>query len=254
MTSGPVLFARYAYPPNRLGYCGPDDSAALLEYADAGTSDGGLVDLARRFAGAWPYLALIAAANRRADPLDREVVAAYWLGGPLLERVPQALLARQLTDRFGRQAGRDSADLARLALLGGRAHHNFHVFAVYPWIGLLRAGHVAQPMRVLEGCRIRWGTVLSIHNGQAEVSGPELRWTGRALVLDEARPRRVTVATEHGRLAPPISPGDVVSLHWDWVCDVLTTRQAATLRRYTASQLAVANRALRRPVADRVLE
>ena len=27
---GPVLFARYAYPPNALGYCGPDDPAALL--------------------------------------------------------------------------------------------------------------------------------------------------------------------------------------------------------------------------------
>ncbi len=35
MTSGipgPLLFGHYAFPPNRLGYCGPDDHEALFEY------------------------------------------------------------------------------------------------------------------------------------------------------------------------------------------------------------------------------
>ena len=27
--NGPALFARYAYPPNELGYCGPDDPSVL---------------------------------------------------------------------------------------------------------------------------------------------------------------------------------------------------------------------------------
>jgi hypothetical protein len=45
----------------------------------------------------------------------------------------------------------------------------------------------------------------------------------------------------------------MVSLHWDWVCDVLDRRQATALRHYTRSQLRVANRTLRRPVADLVL-
>jgi hypothetical protein len=34
---GPVLFGRYAFGPNRLGYCGPDESRTLLAYAAAGT-------------------------------------------------------------------------------------------------------------------------------------------------------------------------------------------------------------------------
>ncbi len=34
--SGPVLFARYAYGPNRYGYCGPDDADELLEAGAAG--------------------------------------------------------------------------------------------------------------------------------------------------------------------------------------------------------------------------
>jgi hypothetical protein len=53
---GPILFGRYAFGPNRLGYCGPDDSTALLEYAAAGIDDGGLRALARGFEGAYPYL------------------------------------------------------------------------------------------------------------------------------------------------------------------------------------------------------
>ena len=52
--SGPALFARFAYPPNALGYCGPDDAQSVLEYAAARASDPGLVGLARQFSGAWP--------------------------------------------------------------------------------------------------------------------------------------------------------------------------------------------------------
>src|SRR5664280_3349887 len=56
---GPVLFARYAYPPNSLGYCGPGDPSALLEAAADGTDVVGLGHLAARFEGAWPYLQLL---------------------------------------------------------------------------------------------------------------------------------------------------------------------------------------------------
>ena len=253
MTLGPVLFARYAYPPNSLGYCGPADSGALLEYAAGQISDAGLVTLARQFAGAWPYLTLIAAANQRPDPLDPAVVEAYWLGSPLLERIESRLFAAHVVDRFGRRAGGHDADLAALALAGGRAHHNFHVFAVYPWVGLLRAGHVDEPMRVLDSCRIRWGRVMSVHGGQAVVSSSSLAWTGRELILGPPGLQQARLASGTDHLAPAVRVGDTVALHWDWVCDVLDTRQAARLYHYTLSQLRVANRALHRPVADLVL-
>ena len=51
MIAGPLLFVRYAYPPNALGYCGPADSAALREYGAAGVVDPGLVQLAKAFSG-----------------------------------------------------------------------------------------------------------------------------------------------------------------------------------------------------------
>jgi uncharacterized protein DUF6390 len=247
VTAGPILFARYAYPPNALGYCGPDDSGALGEYASGTVSDAGLVALARRFAGAWPYLGLIANANGRPDPLDPAVVEAYWLGNPLLERIPGQVFAAHVVDRFADRAPRRETPLAELAL-HGRAHHNFHVFAVYPWVGLLRAGHVEEPLRVLDSCRIRWGSVLSVHRGQTVVRSAPLRWTGRELVLGPARVETASVSPGLG-----VRVGDTVSLHWDWVCDVIDARQAAALAHYTMSQLRVANRTLRRPVADLVL-
>jgi hypothetical protein len=33
--------------------------------------------------------------------------------------------------------------------VGARPHHNFHVFGVYPWVGLLRSGEIAEPLRIL---------------------------------------------------------------------------------------------------------
>ena len=39
---GPVLFARYAFPPNSHGFCGPADSGSFFEFGVAGRDDGGL--------------------------------------------------------------------------------------------------------------------------------------------------------------------------------------------------------------------
>ena len=41
VTPGPLLFARYAYPPNALGLCGTEETRLLLEYASAGPSTAG---------------------------------------------------------------------------------------------------------------------------------------------------------------------------------------------------------------------
>lgn len=254
-TPGPLLFARFAYPPNALGYCGPDDSASLLGHAAAGESGPDLVALARQFAGAWPYLELIAASSGHSDPLDRAVVEAYWIGNRLLDRVDPRVFAAHLAGRFEARAGRGFTDLATLALLGAVAHHNFHVFAVYPWVGLLRAGPAAEePLRVLHSCRVRWGRVLAVHNGVAEVSSQPLTWDGRALALGPARSETVRFAVSGDSLTPVVMPGDLVGLHWDWICEVLDPRGLHSLRAVTAHILAMTNHALRRPVAAACLD
>jgi hypothetical protein len=248
-TPGPVLFARYAYPPNALGYCGPSDAEALRECAALGVDAPELHALARRFEGAWPYLTLIASATGRPDPLDAAVVEAYWLGNPLLERIPASLLASNLDDRFAARAGRHRDELEALARLGGRAHHNFHVFAVYPWVGMLRAGYAEAPLRVLNSCRVRWGRVTALDGaGTATVASRPLWWDGKGLCLAPPAKERVRVDA-----SLRVRVGDDVALHWDWLCDVLDARRLARLRHYTATQLRLVNQALERPVAAALL-
>jgi hypothetical protein len=243
VSTGALLFARYAYPPNALGYCGADENRTLLEYGDAGVADGGLVQLARSFEGAWPYLELIAGANGIDDPLDPRVVEAYWVGSPLLERVGGASLASHLDERFRRRAGRAWSVLASSIPDGGVPHHDFHVFGVYPWVGLLRSGDATEPLRVLESCRITPARVLEVVDGTATVAARPLVWDGRRLRLGARETKRADWRRDGLGFLQELRPGDWVSLHWNWVCDRLTPRQAATLDRYTRRMLALANRA-----------
>jgi len=38
-----------------------------------------------------------------------------------------------------------------------------------------------------------------------------------------------------------VAPGDVVSIHWDWACDILDARRLAALRGWTAREVSLAN-------------
>lgn len=228
--AGAVAFARYAVPPNDLGYCGPDDADGLLAGAAAGAVGPGLADRARGFDGAWAYLELIAAVIG-ADPLDERVVAAYWLGAPPADRVDPADFAAMVRRRFAGQAG---GSWDGLGVSGGAVpHHGFHVFAVYPWLGLLRAGVTGPALEVLDRCRIGWGRVTARAGERTVVRARSLTWDGARLGLGPPASR--VVAGAAGR------PGEWVSLHWDRSCEVLSPARLAALRRSTAHQLAVSN-------------
>jgi hypothetical protein len=243
VTTGALTFARYAYPPNSLGYCGADEARTLLQYGEAGVSDGGLVQLARSFEGAWPYLELIAGANGIEDPLDPRVVEAYWVGNRLLERVETGSLVTHLDDRFRRRAGQAWRHLTESMPEDAVPHHNFHVFGVYPWVGLLRAGNVHEPLRVLESCRISPARVESVAGDEATVVVRPLQWDGRCLRLGPWDRRLASWRHEGLGFLPELRAGDWASVHWNWVCDRLSPSGVAALQHYTTRALALANRA-----------
>jgi Family of unknown function (DUF6390) len=241
-TPGPVLFVRYAFPPNRHGFCGPADNGTFFEYGATGTVDAGLRSLAQAFAGAWPYLELIAGATGHTDPLDRRVVEAYWVGNPLLDQVGVTQVGNSMDERFRRKAGPGFGTLVDDVIAGGVPHHSFHVFCVYPWVGLLgddrRARHA---LSVLDRCRIRWGRVVALESDQVVVESSPLTWDGRRLQL--APPVRETAvrAIDGVGLTADLTVGDWVSLHWEWVCDRLDETQLAALSHYTRRHLALVN-------------
>ena len=251
--SGPLMFARYAYPPNERGYCGPADSRALLEYGAAGVVDPGLADLARGFSGAWPYLQLIAAASGIAEPLDHRVVEAYWIGNELLDSVDVTHLGNALRDRFGAAAGASWPHLAAAVPAGARPHHSFHVFGIYPWVGMLRGEHGDHPLQVLDRCRIREGRVVAVHGDSVVVRSRRLLFDGRRLHLGpEVEETAVARVDGYGFVAD-LAPDDWVALHWDWVCDRITTRQRRNLERHTRHHLDMTNEHLSHPGPQAVL-
>jgi hypothetical protein len=237
------MFVRYAYPPNALGYCGPD---GFRDYAEAGVVDQGLVKQVQAFSGAWPYLELISSGGGIPDPLDRRVVEAYWVGNDLLDRVALGQLGDSMAERFRRQVGNKFQFLAEGVLAGGVPHHSFHVFGVYPWVGLLGNDRMTtHALTVLDRCRVRWGKVIAVHGDQATVESRPLRWDGRLLTLGE--PAAETARLALNGLPGGVAAGDWVALHWDWVCDKLTDRQLRALRGYSQRHLDMVNHRVEHP-------
>jgi hypothetical protein len=238
---GAVLFARYAYPPNSLGYCGPGDPTALLESAVDGGHVDHLTHLAAQFDGAWPYLELIAACNGIDDPLDRRVVEAYWIGNQFALRVPPSILAASLDERFARRSNGRITDVVAPVIAGAVAQHGLHVFGVYPWVGLLRAGKEGPAMEVIDRCRIRWGRVVALGEEMIRVVSQPMRFDGSALALGQEREELVRRSVDGAGFVDGLRVGEVVSMHWDWVCDRLSARDLQWLTYCTERNLRAVN-------------
>ncbi|MCH6468586.1 DUF6390 family protein [Sinomonas terrae] len=245
MIDGAQLFVRYAYPPNARGSCGPPDSDALLQYGQSGVTDSGLRELAKGFAGAWPYLELIATATGIRDPLDHRVVEAYWVGNRLLDRVGVTNIGNSMEERFRARTGLQFPHLIEGVLAGGVPHHSFHVFEIYPWLGLLQDDRRSTTaLEVLDRCSIRWGEVLAVTGDEVVVRSRTLAWDGSVLAVGPDVVETAKYAVAGTAFVSDLTVGDVVSLHWDWVCDRLTTAQLAQLRHFTARHLEIANSGL----------
>lgn len=235
MSDGLLRFARYAYPPNERGLCGPDRSAELAEAIKSGVGDPDVRRLAQGFHGAWPYLVLLGSQLAKGDPLAERVVDAYWLGDPRGRSVGISSLGDSLRERFAGRSGwpglRDSIET------GGWPTHAYHVFMVYPWIGLIRSGLVDPGLEVVDRCRIRQGRVIEVLGDTAVVVSDRLQWNGRAVEVGPTVTETVSILENGQRL----EPGALVSLHWSWVCEQITERQAAWLSASQAHHLQLAN-------------
>ena len=258
--TGPVLFARYAFGPNRLGLCGPEDWRSLLELGSAAMGsaeseapsgkrahdiDRGLRDLAAGFEGAYPYLELIAESNNVADPLDVLVVDAYWIGNTLSDHVDPVLMTYSMGKRFKAQLPADTWKwLQDKPKAGARPTHAFHVFDVFPMVGSRRQGSVADALGLMDACRIRWGRVMEIAGDSLVVNTVPLELYGGKLALAKPKVQTVRRWLDGTGFVSDVNVGDVVSLHWDWACEVLTRSRLEALQRRTARQLALANQTL----------
>ena len=237
LVDGTGRFIRYAFMPNRLHYCGGDNNSVIFDYAVEGVREPPLEAMLRKFTGAMPYLSLIARSNGINDPFDERVVEAYWLGNDLLTGVEVRQLHDALRERFGKQLqGKTREWLLAKAPAGARPHHNFHVFDVHS-----RVGELEHSLETMDQCRISWGKVVTEEGSELVVERQPLVLAEGKLVLGPLVKERAVRQVDGRGFAASASAGDWVSLHWGWVCEVITPVQQRNLARYTDDHIRLAN-------------
>lgn len=240
MNDGRLLFAHYALAPNRLGYCGGPEDTELFAYCEAGEADPGLSQLIRQFQAAYPYLRFIAHANGIADPTDRRVVEAYWIGNSLLERVDMRDFYQYILDQFGpRVPAKAMQYLAAKAPAGAHPHHSFHVLDVS-----MRTGALREQIEDLDKCRISPAEVVRVEGEEVVLRRRSLVLHDGKLALGEPEESRAAHSVGGRTYHQALAPGGVVTVHWDWVCDTIDAHQAASLTAQTQHHIAIANQTL----------
>ena len=237
MQDGRLLFGHYAFAPNHLGLCGGSDSQMLFDYCVANEADGGTEALIRQFQAAYPYLSFISEANGIENPFDTRVVEAYWVGNSLLERVSMKDYYEFITRQLGPRMPKKAVELLIGKLpAGAHPHHSFHVLDVS-----MRTGALKESIDDLDRCRISWGHVDRIERDELVVNYRPLILEDGKLALGNPTERRARYQVQgRGYLDMPL-PGDMVTMHWNWVCDRLTPQQAAVLESQTEHHIAIAN-------------
>lgn len=246
------MFAKYAFPPNSLQLCGPQKDNNIFEILtdkNPGDNSRELKESLLQFEGAVPYLRLIAQENNIKDIFDERVVEAYWIGNGLLNRVRAKNVYSNIEKRFKKAMNKkDWSWLISGSISEGKPFHGFHVFDVYRRAGLLRSGNVSRLLETMDKCRIAWGKVESSEPtspsgtrfsfGTILVRYEPLEFHGGKLRLGESVIQKVLL------LDSSIKNGNDVSLHWNYVCDKINTRQKNNLIYWTNYHLQLTNQTI----------
>lgn len=234
--TGLLSATRYAYPPNRLFLCGPKKQSDLLGFVAGVYSNTRATQILSEFKTFYPYLKLIAQANKLKDPFDPRVVEAYWIGNSYLKNVKLRSFYTYLTDGLElrkKLSFRQKAEVDKKLDKGGLPHHAFHVVNVY-----VRTGHThnRHTLATMDACLINWGQVKGVSNETLVVNSQKLTIIGNRLRLMVPITRRLET-----NLGDGIKVGDWVAYHWGMVCEKLSPTKLAHLKYYTQKALLLSN-------------
>lgn len=235
------LCSKYAFMPNKLKYCGPSNERTLFDYAAKKIVDQGLLELLAKFECLYPYLKVIAKANKIKDVFDKRVVEAYWLGNSLLNNVSmQGLylnlkdehhLAKRLPKKYFEQVTGKISQSAK-------PHHSFQVLNVFINTGRNDFGKIVE---TLGNCLILPAKIEKISGNFALVSLKALKFEGKKMIFGDPETSKVRFKFFGQSLVDDLKFGGLVSIHWGFVCDKLTLSQAKRLDSWNQYHLNLAN-------------
>jgi len=249
MKADGVLFhAKHAFMPNSLGYCGPDEKGQIRRDLEGNRSDEELVQTLQKFEAAYPFLKLIAKSAGR-QVFDYSVPEAYWIGNRLLDLVP---VSDFYSFSHHEIKGRDPEKVREVfRQLDGTAppHHTFYVMSTYATTAVPDGPNVRNEAKrkiaeLVDNCRISWGTVRKVGKNELQVEARRVSVDDGGLSLTSPVVKRVRYNPEI-RPFGTVKAGDVVSIHWNYACDVLTPRQVKNIARYTDADIRLVSRLMK---------
>jgi hydrogenase maturation factor len=231
---GAGLAARYAFPPNSRGYCGPASFRKALMASFSGSAgpyalESGL----EKFPVHYAYLSLIARENRK-KPLDMEVVRAFWTGNRLLDNVRHSSVRRFLPRLF-RESPARGRKLAMSLPAGILPHHSFNSLFVN-----FVTGKVARSVKNYDACCVTPGRVVSVSaRSAAVVRHSVVKRAGRLALVRKTE--RIALEKNGVRFVRRLKKGDTVSVHWGMAIERLSPKQCAALKKYTQKNIDAVN-------------
>jgi hypothetical protein len=121
---------------------------------------------------------------------------------------------------------------------GAVPHHSFHVLNVWDQKG--HTDHL-QDLNRMDECRIASGVVTGINGSEIKVSTEPLVYVNGKFAFGPVISKILIRQLESEYDIEQIKLGQIVSIHWSVACEVITPKQAETLRLYTLKNIAFAN-------------
>jgi len=245
---GAILAARHSFMPNRLGYCGPDENDVLFDALVRNEPSKDLTKALMGFQAAFPYLRFIAQSQGFEDPFDYRAVEAYWIGNDLLQNIAPNEFYEHLRERFQKKFPKEHIkQLLQRQPYAAFPHHALHVFNAFSTMGTApdalasASGPNDKVAQLMDKCRISWGKVIAREKDGLLVEYEPVRRNDGKLYLDQPTSTKVLAEVQGRGFVDGVKPGDWISSHWGFACTILTPTQVANLRKYTLSDMALAN-------------
>jgi len=248
-TDGAIFSARHSFQPNRLGYCGPDENDVLFEACLSNKRSDQLVKALQGFRAAYPYLRFIAESIGSQDAFDYRATEAYWIGNDYLQKIGPGDFYDHLTARFKAKFPKEHIKkLFESQSFAPFPHHALHVFNAFSTMGTVPEsfasgkGNDETVAALMDRCKISWGHVIEVdETGNLTVEYEPVVRHGGKLTLDKPVLAKVLGEVQGKSFVLGAKAGDWVSFHWGFACTLLTPPQVANLRKYTLSDMAIAN-------------
>jgi hypothetical protein len=177
------------------------------------------------------------------------VVEAYWIGNDTLQKIAPTGFYDHLRERLKAKYPKEQIKkLFEAQPYAAFPHHALHVFNAFSTMGTVpdsfatAAGPDDTVGSMMDKCRISWGKVLR-SDGKGNLSveyEPVLRREGK-LSLGSLVTTNVVSEIQGRSFLSDVKPGDWISFHWGFACTTLTPTQVANLRKYTLSDMTLAN-------------